>query len=58
MCNVILADMEKINPADIGMTEAAMNGYKAETRTLRAWAYYNVFEVVGGSYSSLYILLM
>lgn len=49
MCNVVLEDMEKIDPASIGVTEAKMNEYKAEARTLRAWAYYNVYEVWGGA---------
>jgi len=49
MCNVVLEDMEKLNPADIGITADKMNVYKAEARTLRAWAYYNVYEIWGGA---------
>ncbi len=48
-CNLILADLEKISPESIGMTAAQINSYKAEARMLRAWAYYNVFEVWGGA---------
>jgi len=49
MCNVILEDLEALSPEDIGLTEEALESYKAEARTLRAWAYYNVFEVWGGA---------
>ena len=49
LCNTLLADLEKINPGSIGMTQDAMNSYLAEVRTMRAWAYYNNFELWGGA---------
>lgn len=49
LCNVVLEDMEKLNPAAVGITDDKLSEYKAEARTLRAWAYYNVFEVWGGA---------
>lgn len=48
LCNQLLLDMEHLNPAEIGITEEKMLSYKAEIRTLRAWAYYNNYELWGG----------
>ena len=49
MCNQLLGDLANINPEDLGMTRAQMDAYIAEVRTLRAWAYYNNFELWGGA---------
>lgn len=49
LCNTLLEDLQKLNPASLGMTEAAMRNYIAEVRTMRAWAYYNNFELWGGT---------
>lgn len=49
LCNNLLADLGTINPGSLGMTQAAFNSYVAEVRTMRAWAYYNNFELWGGS---------
>ena len=49
LCNTLLADLEAINPSSIGMTQASLNAYIGEVRTMRAWAYYNNFELWGGS---------
>lgn len=48
-CNLLLTDLETISPELIGLTPEKMNAYKSEARTLRAWAYYNVYEVWGGA---------
>ncbi|MCH5241398.1 MAG: RagB/SusD family nutrient uptake outer membrane protein [Muribaculaceae bacterium] len=49
LCNTLLSDLDGINPGSIGMTAQALDAYKAEVRTMRAWAYYNNFELWGGS---------
>jgi len=49
LCNVLLDDLRAINPSSIKMTQEKMNNYIAEVRTLRAWAYYNIFEIWGGA---------
>lgn len=49
LCNTLIADLETINPASIGMTAEGLKMYIAEVRTLRAWAYYNNFELWGGA---------
>ena len=49
LCNTLLSDLDGINPGSIGMTQASLDAYKAEVRTMRAWAYYNNFELWGGS---------
>ena len=49
LCNTLLSDLYNINPGSIGMTQEALDSYIAEVRTMRAWAYYNNFELWGGS---------
>ncbi len=49
LCNNILADMQSLNPADLNIDEKTIASYEAEVRTLRAWAYYNIFEIWGGA---------
>ena len=49
LCNTLLGDLEKLNPASLGMSDSAMKQYIAEVRTMRAWAYYNNFELWGGT---------
>ncbi len=49
LANSIINDMEGISPSSLGMTREKMDAYIAEARTLRAWAYYNMFEVWGGA---------
>ncbi|MDE6079249.1 MAG: RagB/SusD family nutrient uptake outer membrane protein [Duncaniella sp.] len=49
LCNTLLNDLEKINPESIGMNDGVMKSYIAEVRTMRAWAYYNNFELWGGA---------
>lgn len=49
LCNTLISDLQGINPSSIGMTQAALDSYIAEVRTMRAWAYYNNFELWGGS---------
>lgn len=48
LCNTLLADLGSLNPADLRMTSEQMARYIAEVRTMRAWAYYNNFELWGG----------
>ena len=38
-----------LDPASLKMTEEKLKSYIAEVRTLRAWAYYNIYEVWGGA---------
>ena len=49
LCNTVLGDFEHLDAATLGMTEKKLNAYIAEVRTLRAWAYYNCFEIWGGA---------
>ncbi len=49
LCNQLIADLKSLNPASLGMTQDGLNAYIAECRTMRAWAYYNNFELWGGA---------
>ena len=49
LCNTLIADLENLDPASIMMTDEKLRTYIAEVRTLRAWAYYNIYEVWGGA---------
>lgn len=49
LCNHVIEDLRNIDPAKVKMTQEKINSYIAEVRTLRAWAYYNVFEIWGGA---------
>lgn len=49
LCNTLLSDLSTLNPGSIGMTREALDSYIAEVRTIRAWAYYNNFELWGGA---------
>lgn len=49
LCNLLINDLENIDAESIGMTDAALRSYIAEVRTMRAWAYYNNFELWGGA---------
>lgn len=49
LANNIISDLGSVNASSLGMTDAKMNAYIAEAHTLRAWAYYNMFEVWGGA---------
>ena len=49
LCNTLLADLESLEPASLKMTPEKMKTYIGEVRTLRAWAYYNIFEIWGGA---------
>ena len=49
LCNTLVNDLQGIDPSAIRMTQEALESYIAEVRTLRAWAYYNIFEIWGGA---------
>lgn len=49
LCNTVIEDLNKLDPADLRMTQEGVNSYISEVRTLRAWAYYNIFEIWGGA---------
>lgn len=49
LCNTLIGDLENLNAGAIGMTEDGLKSYIAEERTMRAWAYYNNFELWGGA---------
>lgn len=49
LCNTVIEDLGKIDPEDLRMTQEEIDAYIAETRTIRAWAYYNIFEIWGGA---------
>lgn len=47
--NTLISDLERLDPASIGMTKEQVEAYIAEVRTIRAWAYYNNYELWGGA---------
>ena len=47
--NSIIHDLETIDLAAIGVSTESAAQYIDEMRTLRAWCYYNLFEVWGGA---------
>lgn len=49
LCNNVIYDLGKIDPASVKMTQEKIDSYISEVRTLRAWAYYNIFEIWGGA---------
>jgi len=49
LCNTLITDLYDIDPVSVSMTQNSLNSYIAEVRTLRAWAYYNIFEIWGGA---------
>lgn len=49
LCNTLIEDLRALDPASIKMSQESMNTYIGEVRTLRAWAYYNIFEIWGGA---------
>ena len=49
LCNNLLTDLHAIDPAAIGLSQETVDSYIAEVRTLRAWQYYNIFELWGGA---------
>ena len=49
LCNNVIYDLEKIDAGSIGLTSQELESYISEVRTLRAWAYYNIFEIWGGA---------
>jgi len=49
MSNAIIDDLHNIDLASIGVSDEKAAQYVDEMRTLRAWCYYNLFEVWGGA---------
>ena len=49
LANQIVSDLGTLNPASLKMTQDGFDAYTAELRTLRAWNYYNLFEIWGGA---------
>lgn len=48
LSNLLLYDLENLDLEAMNMTPEKVASYAAEVRTLRAWAYYNLFEIWGG----------
>uniref|UniRef100_S0DDZ5 Putative RagB-SusD domain-containing protein n=1 Tax=termite gut metagenome TaxID=433724 RepID=S0DDZ5_9ZZZZ len=48
LCNTLINDLQSLDAASMGMTTEKMDMYISEVRTLRAWSYYNLFEIWGG----------
>ncbi len=48
MCNNVIFDLEHLDPESVEMTQEALQSYIAEVRTLRAYCYYNIYEIWGG----------
>ena len=49
LCNTLINDLENLDAGSIGMTDDQLKTYIAEVRTMRAWCYYNNFELWGGA---------
>ena len=49
LCNTLINDLQNLNAGSIGMTDEKLKSYIAEVRTMRAWAYYQNFELWGGA---------
>lgn len=49
LCNLLIHDLESLNAESIHMTDDQLKSYIAEVRTMRAWAYYNNYELWGGA---------
>lgn len=49
LCNTLANDLSGLDAGSLGMTPEKLDMYLGEVRTLRAWAYYNLFEVWGGA---------
>jgi hypothetical protein len=49
LCNTLIHDLGNLSAEAIGMTPEQLTAYTGEVRTLRAWAYYNIFEIWGGA---------
>lgn len=49
LCNTLITDLESLSLSAVGMSQESLDSYIAEVRTLRAWAYYNIFEIWGGT---------
>lgn len=48
-CNQLIYDLEQLDPEKIGISQEKIQSYIAEVQTLRAWAYYNNYELWGGA---------
>lgn len=49
LCNTLIEDLQRLDAASLKMSAEKMKAYIGEVRTLRAWAYYNIFEIWGGA---------
>lgn len=49
LCNTLINDLENLDPSSVKMTREQLDSYIAEVRTMRAWSYYNNFELWGGA---------
>lgn len=49
LCNNVLNDLGQLDAASIGLTDAELASYIGEVRTMRAWSYYQNFELWGGA---------
>lgn len=49
LCNNLLSDLKNVTASDLGISEETYDSYVAEVRSLRAWQYYNIFELWGGT---------
>lgn len=49
LCNTLIQDLQVLDAASLKMSAEKMRAYIGEVRTLRAWAYYNIFEIWGGA---------
>ncbi|MCC8187085.1 MAG: RagB/SusD family nutrient uptake outer membrane protein [Bacteroides sp.] len=47
--NSALDDFSGLNPSSLKMTEEQLQSYVDEVRTLRAWSYYTIYEIWGGT---------
>lgn len=49
LCNNVIADLESLDPESLRMSREELDSYIAEAKTMRAWSYYNNYELWGGA---------
>ena len=49
LANNVIFELNNVGAEKVGISQEKLDLYIAEARTLRAWAYYNIFEIWGGA---------
>lgn len=43
-CNFVIGELERLNPADFGLSKTEFDNFSAQARALRAWFYIRLFD--------------